>query len=133
MFKRLMRSKRGEGYIDVAIGLFCILIVVAFAVSFLPVFTVKQQLDLFANEIVREAEIRGSTNVSERIRDLREQTRLNPEIQWQCDYLSGKRIQLNGDIEVVVRDRVDIGFFIFGSFPIELQAKATGKSEVYYK
>lgn len=133
MLRRVFKSNRGEGYLDVAIGLFCIMIVLAFAVSFLPVFTVKQQLDLFAGEIVREAEIRGTTNVSGRIHELTEQTGLNPDIQWQCDYYSGKRVQLNGDIEVTLTDTVDIGFFVFGSFPVELRAKATGKSEVYYK
>ena len=42
-------------------------------------------------------------------------------------------MQLNGDIEVTLTETVDIGFFVFGSFPIEIRAKATGKSEVYYK
>ena len=133
MFKNILKSKRGDGYIDVAVGILCLLLVVAFAISFLPVFTTKQQLDTFALEIVREAEIKGSTSVDSRIADLREQTGLDPDIRWDCDYYSGKKVQLNGDIEVVLTDTVDIGFFIFGSFPIEIQAKATGKSEVYYK
>lgn len=133
MIKRILKSKRGEGYIDVAIGILCLMLVVAFAVSFLPVFTAKQQLDIFATEIVREAEIRGSTSVSSRISDLKEQTGRNPSIHWDCDYYTGAKVQLNEDIEVTLTDTVDIGFFIFGSWPIEIQAKATGKSEVYYK
>ena len=133
MFKNILKSKRGDGYIDVAVGILCLLLVVAFAISFLPVFTTKQQLDTFALEVVREAEIKGSTSVDSRIADLREQTGLDPDIRWDCDYYSGKKVQLNGDIEVVLTDTVDIGFFIFGSFPIDIQAKATGKSEVYYK
>ena len=133
MIKKILKSKRGEGYIDVAIGILCLMLVVAFAVTLLPVFTTKQQLDIFATEIVRQAEIVGSTEVSSRINTMQEQTGLNPQIRWDCDYYSGKKVQLNGDIEVVLTDSVDIGFFIFGSFPIEIQAKATGKSEVYYK
>jgi hypothetical protein len=133
VIKRILKSKRGEGYIDVAIGILCLMLVVAFAVSFLPVFTAKQQLDIFATEIVREAEIRGSTSVSSRISDLKEQTGRNPSIHWDCDYYTGIKVQLNEDIEVTLTDTVDIGFFIFGSWPIEIQAKATGKSEVYYK
>ncbi|XCH80169.1 MAG: DUF4320 family protein [Candidatus Dehalobacter alkaniphilus] len=133
MFKNILKSKRGDGYIDVAVGILCLLLVVAFAISFLPVFTTKQQLDTFALEIVREAEIKGSTSVDSRIADLREQTGLDPSIRWDCDYYSGKKVQLNGDIEVRLTDTVDIGFFVFGSFPIDIQAKATGKSEVYYK
>lgn len=133
MTKRILKSKRGEGYIDVTIGILCLMLVVAFAVSFLPVFTAKQQLDIFATEVVREAEIRGSTAVSSRISDLKEQTGRNPSIRWDCDYYNGTKIQLNEDIKVTLTDTVDIGFFIFGSWPIEIQAKATGKSEVYYK
>lgn len=133
MLKKILKGKQGEGYIDVAVGILCLLLVVAFAVQLFPVFTAKQQLDIFAVEIVREAEIKGSTNVDSRIADMREQTGLNPTIRWDCDYYSGKKVQLNGDIEVLLTDTVDIGFFVFGSFPIEIQAKATGKSEVYYK
>lgn len=133
MLRKVLKSKRGEGYLDVAVGILCLLLVVSFAVSLFPIFTTKQQLDIFAAEIVREAEIKGSTSVESRISDMREQTGIDPNIRWDCDYYSGRKVQLNGDIEVVLTDTVDIGFFIFGPFPIELQAKATGKSEVYYK
>lgn len=133
MIKKILKCRRGEGYIDVAIGILCLMLVVAFAVTLMPVFTAKQQLDIFAMEIVRQAEIVGGTNVSSRISDMREQTGLEPDIKWDCDYYSGSKVQLNGDIEVTLTDTVDIGFFVFGSFPIEIHAKATGKSEVYYK
>lgn len=133
MFKKIMKSKRGEGYIDVAVGLLGLMMVVALAVSVLPVFIVKQQLDIFAAEIVRQAEIVGGTDVSSRINDLKAETGLDPEIRWDCDYYRGKKVQLNGDIKVTLTENVDIGFFIFGSFPIEIRARATGKSEVYYK
>lgn len=133
MCKKIMNDNRGEGYIDYVIGLFCILIVIAFVVTIMPVFTTKQQLDIFATEIVREAEIRGSTSVSDRINEMEEQTGLNPDVDWDCDYFSGRKVQLNGDISVTLTETVDIGFFSFGSFPIDLTAKATGKSEVYYK
>lgn len=131
--KQLLRSRSGEGYIDTAVGIFCLMLVVAFAASFLPVFTAKQQLDLFAAEIVRQAEIEGGTGVSSRINTMRQQTGLDPDIAWDCDYYSGNRVQLNGEISVTLTDTVDIGFFLFGSFPVKIRAKASGKSEVYYK
>lgn len=116
-----------------AVSVFCLMMVIAFVVSLFPVFTAKQQLDFFANEIVRQAEITGSTSVSSRIAKMKEQTGLDPYITWNCDYYSGNKVQLNGDMEVVLTTTVDIGFFTFGSFPIEIRARATGKSEVYYK
>ena len=131
--REVWRNRRGEGNIDVAIGIFCLMLVVALAMTLFPVFMKKQQLDSFAERIVRQAEIVGSTDVSGRIAQLKQETGLDPQIQWDCDYYSGNKVQLNGDIQVTLTQRGDIGFFVFGSFPIELKAKASGKSEVYYK
>ena len=127
------RNPSGEAYIDVAIGIFCLMLVLALAMTLFPVFMKKQQLDSFAERIIRQAEIVGSTDVSGRIAQLKQETGLDPQIQWDCDYYSGNKVQLNGDIQVTLTQKVDIGFFVFGSFPIELKAKASGKSEVYYK
>lgn len=131
--RKVCRDCRGEGYIDAAVGVFCLMLVVALAMVLFPVFMKKRQLDSFAEEIVRQAEIVGSTEVSGRISQLKQETGLDPLIQWDCDYYSGNRVQLNGDIQVTLIQKVDIGFFVFGSFPIELRAGASGKSEVYYK
>ena len=122
------RNRRGEGYIDVAIGIFCLMLVLALAMTLFPVFMKKQQLDSFAERIVIQAEIVGSTDVSGRIAQFKQETGLDPQIEWDCDYYSGNKVQLNGDIQVTLTQRVDIGFFVFGSFPIELKAKASGKS-----
>lgn len=133
MLRELIKSKRGEGYVDIVVGIFCLLLVIALAVSFLPVFTAKQQLDLFAAEIVRQAEITGGTEVSGRVATMKAQTGLDPEIVWECDYFRGNRVQLDGDISVTLTTTVDVSFFFFGPFRIEIRARASGKSEVYYK
>ena len=46
--RKILRDKRGEGYIDVAIGVLCLMLVVALAMTLFPVFMKKQQLDSFA-------------------------------------------------------------------------------------
>lgn len=131
--RNVLREKRGEGYIDIAVGILCLMLVIALAVSLFPVFMVKQQLNRFADEIVRQAEIVGSTSVNRRIEELREETGLDPEISWDCDYFEGSKVQLNGDIAVTLTCRINLGFFQFGSFPVEIRARASGKIEVYYK
>ena len=131
--RNVLREKRGEGYIDIAVGILCLMLVIALAVSLFPVFMVKQQLNRFADEIVRQAEIVGSTSVNRRIEELREETGLDPEISWDCDYFEGSKVQLNGDIAVTLTCRINLGFFQFGSFPVEIRARASGTSEVYYK
>lgn len=57
--RKILAGRRGEGYIDVAILILCVMLVLALSVKILPVFIAKQQLDTFATELCREAEITG--------------------------------------------------------------------------
>lgn len=130
MLKRVLRSRRGEGYIDVCVLVICAMLVIALAVKIMPVYIAKQQLDTFATELVREAELYGrvGTETTRRAQSLREQTGLDPDISWS----STGRIQLNQEITVVLTYETNLGLFAgFGSFPITLRSEATGKSEVY--
>ena len=52
MLKKILRSKRGEGYLDVCILVLCAMLVIALAVRIFPVFVAKQQLDTFATELI---------------------------------------------------------------------------------
>ena len=60
---KIMRDKKGEGYIDAAVVVFCVMFVIALGVRIFPVFITKIQLDNFADELVREAEISGRLEV----------------------------------------------------------------------
>ena len=129
---KILKSRRGEGYIDVCVLVLCAMLVIALAVTVLPVFAAKQQIDTFSDELIREAEIAGrvGAETSRREQVLREQTGLNPTVEWSR---TGK-IQLNQEVTVTVTYQTNIGLFgNFGSFPIALHSKATGKSEVYHK
>jgi hypothetical protein len=132
VINRALKNKRGEGYIDVAVLILCAMLVIALAVQVFPAYIAKQQVDTFASELIREAEIAGrvgsETDVQEQL--LRERTGLDPTVTWSK---TGK-IQLNEEVTVTVTYQINIGLFAgFGSFPISLQAQATGKSEVYWK
>ncbi|WP_294857113.1 DUF4320 family protein [uncultured Oscillibacter sp.] len=129
---RALKNRRGEGYIDVAVLVLCAMLVIALAVQVFPAYIAKQQVDTFASELIREAEIAGrvgnETTAQEQL--LRERTGLEPTVTWSK---TGK-IQLNEEVTVTVTYEIDIGLFAgFGSFPVTLQAQATGKSEVYWK
>lgn len=130
--RKLWKEEKGEGYIDIAVLVLCVFLVLALAVKLLPVFIAKQQLDTYATELCREAEISGrvGSETSRRAAVLTEQTGLTPAIQWS----KSGRIQLNEEISVRLTYRYDLGLFGgFGSFPVTLQAEASGKSEVYWK
>lgn len=131
MTKRL-KKRRGEGYIDVCVLVVCAMLVIAFALRVLPVFIAKQQLDTYATELVREAEISGRVGSETTLREqvLNERMGITPEVEWSRT----GRIQLNHEVTVIVRLNINIGLFgDFGSFPVTLTAQATGKSEAYHK
>lgn len=130
--KEILRNKRGEGYIDTVILVLCAILVIALAVKVFPAYIVKQQLDTFATELVREAEIAGRVGSETTNREilLRDNTGITPTVTWSK---IGK-IQLNEEIKVTVTYTVEIGNFgEFGSFPITLRSEASGKGEVYWK
>lgn len=131
VLKRI-RSQQGEGYIDVAVLVLCVMLVIAVAVSVLPVFITKNKLDTYATELCREAEIVGrvGSETTLRAQVLSEKTGLSPAISWS----KTGRIQLNEEFTVTVTTEADLGLFGgFGHFPVTLQARASGKSEVYWK
>ncbi len=129
--RKLLRSKRGEGYIDVCIIVLVVIMILALFNAAAPVMTVKMQLDNFADELVREAEISGriGAETTARARVLSEKTGLSPKIEWSRN---GK-LPLNQEFTVTLTVTLDIGFGGFGSFPVTLTSKASGKSEVYWK
>ena len=129
---KALRNDRGEGYMDVVVLVLCAMLVIAIAVKVFPAYIVKQQVDTFATELVREAEIAGQvgTETSRREQILAEKNGISPTVIWSK---TGK-IQLNEEISVVVTYEVNIGMFNgYGSFPITLRGEAMGKSEVYWK
>lgn len=129
---KILRSKQGEGYIDVAALVLCAMLVIALAVRVFPAYIIKQQVDTFATELMREAEIAGRVGIETTNRELilREKTGITPTVTWS----KLGRIQLNEEITVTVTFETNIGLFGgFGSFPVTLRADAAGKSEVYWK
>lgn len=130
--RNILKGRRGEGYIDVAVLVLCAMLVIALAVKVFPVYIQKQQIDTFAVELIREAEIAGQvgSETNRREQFLQEKTGLAPTVKWSRT----GRIQLNEEVTVTVTYQANIGSFGgFGSFPITLKADAAGKSEVYWK
>ena len=136
MLIKLLKDKNGEGYIDTVVIVIAAMLVIALVVKVFPVFIAKNQLNTYASEVVRTAEISGriGSETSSKTKELNDQAGITPIITWQANYISGtNKVQLNDEMTVTVVKTVDIGFFSFGSFPIELESKATGRSEVYWK
>ena len=62
--RRLLKERRGEGFVDVCVLVLSVALVLALVVRIAPVFVAKQNLDVFADELVRTAEIKqGLTRI----------------------------------------------------------------------
>ncbi len=121
-----LNNRRAEGYLDVVVLILVTMLTVALIIKTLPVFIVKQQLDSYATQLLREAEITGR----ERARELTEDFGIAPNISWS----KTGAIQLNEAISVTLTHEVEIGLFAgFGSFKVPLRAVSSGKGEVYWK
>lgn len=133
---KILKDNKGSGYIDCIFVVLITVLMVAFTMKVYPVFITKNNLDKFASEIVREAETTGQigNSVQDRITKLKKNLGNVDSIDWKVNYVYGtNKIQLGDPIEVTVKKKVNIGFFDFGSFPIDLQGKDSGFSEVYWK
>ena len=109
-----------------------VVMVIALIMAVAPVVSAKIQLDNYADEICREAEIAGriGSETSARAQVLSERTGIIPtKITWS----RVGNVQLNQEFTVTLTYKMDIGFGEFGKFPVTLTAKASGKSEVYWK
>lgn len=128
----VLKSKNGNSTFDAVIIVLAVMMVIALAIKVAPVFVAKQQMDTFASELCRTAEIAGrvGTETTVRANQLTNETGLKPGINWS----KTGNVQLNEEVTVTLTTTVNIGLFgDFASFPITLTAKATGVSEVYHK
>lgn len=129
---KLLRSQRGEMMITVCVILISCMMVLAFFLRVYPVFLHKQQLDTYASELCRVAEVSGriGAETTDKEQKLNQIMGISPDVTWNT---SGE-VQLNGTITVTCSLTDNIGLWGgFGSFPITVQGRATGQSEVYDK
>lgn len=129
---KILRSKRGEFAFNSIVFLVLVLMVIASAIYIFPCFTAKQQLDTYASELCRTAEISGrvGSETTERARQLTENTGISPAITWS----ETGTIQEGNAVTVTCTIEKNIGLWGgFGSYPVTLTAQSSGKSERYWK
>jgi hypothetical protein len=128
--KRLAANK-GDSYIGVVIFIMIMMIMLVFILNVAPIFLTKMQLNNYANELCREAEIAGrvGTETTARLDRLNESSGMSPTVVWSE---TGK-IQIGRTFTVTVSADVDFSFFIFSGNTITISSTAEGTSEVFWK
>ncbi len=129
---KILISKHGEFALSSIIFTFLALMVVASTFYIFPCFTAKQQLDTYASELCRTAEISGrvGAETDNRAHELTSNTGISPDITWS----QTGEIQEGSNVTVTCTVVKNLGLWGgFGSYPVTLKAQSSGKSEVYWK
>lgn len=129
----ILRNKKGEGYIDAVIIILIVMIMLAFAVSTLPIFVQKASLNIVADDIARQIEVIGNVD-NNTYADARQiAADLNMSLDTvKIDPQVG-HINLNEEFEVRITAITTLGFGPFIKTDLTLESVAIGKSQVYWK
>jgi hypothetical protein len=135
--KNIIQSKRGEGYIDVVVGILVSMMILVLALNVFSFLTIKQDMDYFAKEMIFAASAYGRTNeeADTRYNELLAETGIEPAVTWEASYFndSDKTVQYGNTIAVTLTYHTYVkGLGVF-KIPITLTAKHSGLSQKYWK
>ena len=57
--RKILKSKKGEGYIDVVVGIFALLMVLVLTLNIYEFFVLKQDLDEISGQLIETATFNG--------------------------------------------------------------------------
>ena len=134
---KVIQSKRGDGYIDVVVAVLVTMMLLILALNIFSFFTLKQDMDYYAKEVLEVACAEGQTSgeIYNRYYELGDEMGFYPSFSWQTTYYNSpyRRVQLGDQIKITMTYRTYVkGFGIF-KIPVTLTVTKSGVSEKYWK
>ena len=135
--RRIFRSQKGEGYIDVVIGILALMSVLVVTLNIFEFMTLKEDLDEISGQLIETATFNGCFDAAF---DERAEQLPNRFIQFDVETdaqeyfnTSYKRVQLGDKMEVTVSVETYVrGLGVF-KIPITVTSHRSGISEKYWK
>lgn len=135
--KKLWKSKCGEGYVDMCVGVIVFVMILVIAINIFSFITLRIEMDQIADELIEAATYSGcfSTDFWDRDGDM-----LDDYYYYDIDYgadsyfnTTFKRVQLGKPMWVKIS--VDTYIKGLGAFkiPVTLTVKRSGLSQKYWK
>ncbi len=135
--KKIITSKKAEGYIDVVVGIFAILMVVVVVLNIFQFMTLKQDLDEISGQLIETATFNGcfDSEFDERVESLQNQffdfqVDTDAESYFNAHY---KRVQLGDQMDVYVSVETYIQGLGMFRIPVTVTSHRSGISEKYWK
>lgn len=139
--KQFIRDRTGEGYVDVAISILIIFVVVAGIFSVFPIYTTYQTLNATARQIAHVVEVCGKADdatiaLATGYEGFVEPDSIAIETNWHN--ASTRKIQLKTPFTVTITKQLLIPILrpVAGSpigIRVDVSTSASGISEVYWK
>lgn len=134
--KKLL-SKRGEGYIDICIGIIALLSVLVLTLNVYSFLTLKQDLDEISEQLIETATYSGcfGDEFNEREESLKLQL-FDFEVETAADSYynaSYKRVQLGNTMKVTVKVHTKLVGIGIVNIPVTCTSTRSGLSERYWK
>ncbi len=136
MIRKILRSKKAEGYIDVLVGVIALVLFLTVALSVFSFMTLRIKMDRIAEDLIETATYSGSfgKNFEEKIEEL--QTKYFPfDVEYSADEWFNsekKQVQLGIPMHIKISVKSAIGGTAI-SFPITVSVSQSGQSEQYWR
>lgn len=135
--KRIMKSTRGEGYIDLAVAVLVLVFVLVIAISLWSAITLKQDMRYMCEELIATATSTGKVGeeVEQRFAELCEETGITPTVTWNTTYYNAakKQVQLGEIITCTLTHEITLQGFGTFTLPLSVTVTQSGLSRVYWK
>ena len=135
--KKLWKSRRGEGYVDMCVGVVVFVMILVIAINIFSFITLRIDMDQIADELIEAATYSGCFSDDFLIRDIE---MLDDYFYYNIDYGADsyfnnplKRVQLGKPMWVKISvDTYIKGLGVF-KIPVTLTVKRSGLSQKYWK
>lgn len=132
---RKLASKKGEGYIDVAVTIMVFAFALVFVVNIVSLVALNQNMKTAVDQIAEYASMHGTTNIDAYVDEQREKI----GVPFSCHFDGSESFDGSGKVQL--GDRIqctltyELSFMGFGAaiHLITITSSATGISEVYWK
>ena len=135
--KKFIKSKKGEGYIDVVIGIFAMMMVLVVVLNIFQFMTLKQDLDEISGQLIETATFNGcfDSEFDERFESLQNQffefeVDTDAESYFNATY---ERVQLGDQMDVFVSVQTYVQGLGMFRIPVTVTSHRSGISEKYWK
>ncbi len=135
--KKILKSKNGEGYIDLAVAVLVLVFILVVAISLWSAITLKQDMRYMCEELIETATSTGKIGdeVNRRFAELCSETGITPTVSWNATYYNAakKQVQLGDTITCTISHEITLQGFGEFTLPFTVTVTQSGLSRVYWK